>query len=95
MGDFGARDPFPAEIESKFGEKVLGNTDTEHKILIPAASALSLAQQDCIVISPGQTPLSEYEARQLLFKVSYMNYPPMFFACFGNSDLSEAHLPLG
>nr|AXA12010.1 chloroplast Rubisco accumulation factor 2 [Nicotiana benthamiana] len=69
LGDFGARDPFPAEIESKFGEKVLGNTDTEHKILIPAASALSLAQQDYTVISPGQTPLSEYEARQLLFKV--------------------------
>ncbi|RVW39297.1 putative pterin-4-alpha-carbinolamine dehydratase [Vitis vinifera] len=47
LGDFGARDPFPAEIESKFGEKVLGNLDTEHKILIPNVSALSLAQQEC------------------------------------------------
>ncbi|KAK6135573.1 hypothetical protein DH2020_030681 [Rehmannia glutinosa] len=25
LGDFGARDPFPAEIESNFGDKVLGN----------------------------------------------------------------------
>ena len=30
--DFGARDPFPAELESNFGEKVLGNWDTEHII---------------------------------------------------------------
>ncbi|KAL0304010.1 UNVERIFIED_CONTAM: putative pterin-4-alpha-carbinolamine dehydratase, chloroplastic [Sesamum radiatum] len=44
LGDFGARDPFPAELESNFGEKVLGNVSTEHKILIPSASALSLAR---------------------------------------------------
>ncbi|TMW83056.1 hypothetical protein EJD97_003125 [Solanum chilense] len=69
LGDFGARDPFPAEVESKFGEKVLGNPDTEHKILIPAASALSLANQECTDILPNQTPLSEFEAKQLLFKV--------------------------
>ncbi|XP_060181549.1 probable pterin-4-alpha-carbinolamine dehydratase, chloroplastic [Lycium barbarum] len=69
LGDFGARDPFPEEIESQFGNKVLGFSDTEHKILIPTASALSLAQQECTVISPDQTPLSDYEARQLLFKV--------------------------
>lgn len=30
--DFGARDPFAGEIESNFGEKVLGNSDTEHII---------------------------------------------------------------
>lgn len=30
--DFGARDPFAGEIESNFGEKVLGNYDTEHII---------------------------------------------------------------
>ena len=30
--DFGARDPFAAEIESNFCEKVLGNYDTEHII---------------------------------------------------------------
>lgn len=69
LGDFGGRDPFPAEIESKFGEKVLGYCNTEHKILIPTASALSLAQQECTPTSPNQTPLSEFEAKQLLIKV--------------------------
>ncbi|KAM3355551.1 putative pterin-4-alpha-carbinolamine dehydratase, chloroplastic [Capsicum galapagoense] len=69
LGDFGARDPFPAEIESQFGEKVLGFASTEHKILIPTASALSLAQQECTPISPSQTPLYEFEAKQLLLKI--------------------------
>jgi 4a-hydroxytetrahydrobiopterin dehydratase len=31
----GARNPFPAEIESNFADKTLGNTDTLHRILIP------------------------------------------------------------
>ncbi|KAF8044381.1 hypothetical protein BT93_A2391 [Corymbia citriodora subsp. variegata] len=69
VGDFGARDPFPAELESKFGEKVLGNVDTEHKILIPVASALSLAEQDCSPVSPLQSPMSLDEAQKLLKKV--------------------------
>jgi hypothetical protein len=30
--NFGARDPFAAEIESNFGEKVLGNWNTDHII---------------------------------------------------------------
>ncbi|KAG8487917.1 hypothetical protein CXB51_018749 [Gossypium anomalum] len=69
LGDFGARDPFPAEIASGFAEKVLGNVDTEHKILIPNASALSLAKQDCSPISPLQPPLSVDEAKALMKKV--------------------------
>ncbi|KAL9226110.1 hypothetical protein vseg_001960 [Gypsophila vaccaria] len=69
IGDFGARDPFPAELESQFGEKVLGNMSTEHKILIPQASVLSLAQQSCIALSSDATPLTKDEAKQLLFKV--------------------------
>lgn len=69
LGDFGARDPFPAELESNFGEKVLGNVSTEHKILIPQAVALSLSQQSCVPISPNDTPLSKDDAKQLLFKV--------------------------
>jgi hypothetical protein len=32
LQDFGARDPFAAEIESNFGEKVLGNYNTDHII---------------------------------------------------------------
>ncbi|GMH26681.1 hypothetical protein Nepgr_028524 [Nepenthes gracilis] len=69
LGDFGARDPFPAEIESKFGEKVLGNMNTEHKILIPIASALSLSQQECTPISHLQPPMCIDVAKQLLLKV--------------------------
>ncbi|KAG8381020.1 hypothetical protein BUALT_Bualt06G0077700 [Buddleja alternifolia] len=69
LGEFGARDPFPAEIESNFGDKVQGFMSTEHKILIPNASALSLAQQQCTPISQLGHPLSEEEAKQLLFKV--------------------------
>ncbi|KAL5973740.1 hypothetical protein ACLOJK_030396 [Asimina triloba] len=70
LGDFGARDPFPAEIESNFGEKVLGNVDTEHRILIPNLSALSLAQQECSPISPSQPPMTIDEAQSLLRKAS-------------------------
>lgn len=71
LGDFGARDPFPAELESGFGEKVLGNVDTEHKILIPKLSALSLAEQDCSPASPFQTPMSADDAKKLLKKVIF------------------------
>ncbi|CAO2161218.1 unnamed protein product [Urochloa humidicola] len=66
LGDFGARDPFPAEIESKFGEKVLGNVDTLHQILIPTLSALSLAR---LPLQPGAEALSLDDARGLLLKV--------------------------
>ncbi|OMO94793.1 Transcriptional coactivator/pterin dehydratase [Corchorus capsularis] len=69
LGDFGARDPFPAEIESNFGDKVLGDFGTEHKILIPKAAAFSLAQQDCSPISPSQPPMSLEDAKALLMKV--------------------------
>ncbi|EOY22708.1 hypothetical protein QUC31_007892 [Theobroma cacao] len=69
LGDFGARDPFPAELESGFGEKVLGNGNTEHKILIPKTSALSLAQQDCSPVSPLQAPMSVDDAKALMKKV--------------------------
>lgn len=69
LGDFGARDPFPAEIEYQFGDKVLGPVDTEHKILIPNASALSLAHLQCTPISPLQPPMTEIDAKTLLLKV--------------------------
>ncbi|MED6181212.1 Alpha subunit of the F1 sector of mitochondrial F1F0 ATP synthase [Stylosanthes scabra] len=69
LGDFGARDPFPAELESNFGDKVIGNVDTEHRILIPNISALSLAQQQCSPISPIQSPMSEEDIQNLLRKV--------------------------
>ena len=70
LGDFGARDPFPAEIASGFAEKVLGNVDTEHRILIPNLSALSLAQQNYTPLSPLQRPILKEDAQKLLRKVN-------------------------
>lgn len=70
LGDFGARDPFPAEIASGFGEKVLGSGNTEHKILIPNLSALSLSQLDCSPVSPLEPPMAEDDAKELLRKVN-------------------------
>ncbi|CAL9243072.1 unnamed protein product [Arabidopsis halleri] len=69
LGDFGARDPYPEEIASQFGDKVLGCQSTEHKILIPNASVLSLSQLQCSPVSPSQPPLSADDARTLLHKV--------------------------
>ncbi|KAK1436866.1 hypothetical protein QVD17_02650 [Tagetes erecta] len=68
LGDFGARDPFPAEVETNFCENV-GTFDTEHKILIPNIAALSLAQQQLTPISDLQSPFSEDDAKSLLRKV--------------------------
>ena len=80
LGDFGARDPFPAELESGFAEKVLGNVSTEHKILIPSLTALSLSQQQCDPhISPLQPPMSEDDAAKLLKKVDFSCY--ISFVC--------------
>lgn len=74
LGDFGARDPYPAEIASQFGDKVLGPQSTEHKILIPNASVLSLSQLECSPVSPSQAPLSPDEAKTLLHKVNFLTY---------------------
>ncbi|CAM6103737.1 unnamed protein product [Calypogeia fissa] len=68
VGEWGARDPFPGETESNFGEKVLGNEGTEHIILIPP-SLLGLAERTCTPLEPGTAPLSEEEATALLRKV--------------------------
>ncbi|PKA53295.1 4a-hydroxytetrahydrobiopterin dehydratase [Apostasia shenzhenica] len=69
LGDFGARDPFPEEIESNFGEKVVGYESTEHRILIPNLTAVSLAERSCEPVSSSQPPLSDEEVKQLLKKV--------------------------
>lgn len=70
LGDFGARDPFPAEIETNFSDRV-GLLDTEHRILIPNVAAMSLAQQECTPITHLQSPISEDDAQQLLRKVHF------------------------
>lgn len=71
LGDLGARDPFPEEIESNFGENVVGNTDTLHRILVPNLRALSLAQLSCEAIPPSQPPLADDDAEKLLKKVKF------------------------
>ncbi|GLJ20579.1 hypothetical protein SUGI_0374750 [Cryptomeria japonica] len=69
LGDFGARDPTTAEVESNFGENVVGNFGTDHKILVPNVSALSLAHMTCHPIQSNQPPISRHEATGLLRKV--------------------------
>ncbi|MQL79495.1 hypothetical protein Taro_011941, partial [Colocasia esculenta] len=69
LGDLGGRDPFPAEIESNFAENVVANSNTEHKILIPNLSALSLAQRSCDPVHPSHPPMSREDAEKLLKKV--------------------------
>ncbi|KAM0926229.1 hypothetical protein ACQ4PT_003371 [Festuca glaucescens] len=66
LGDFGARDPFPEEIASEWGEKTLGNVDTLHRILIPTVSVLSLSR---VPLQADPEVLSEEDARRLLHKV--------------------------
>lgn len=68
--EFGARDPFPEEIASNFGDKVLGYSDTEHVILVPTAPALSLAQRSCVSpLPPDTTPFPLDQAKALLRKI--------------------------
>ncbi|CAN6486858.1 unnamed protein product [Victoria cruziana] len=69
LGDIGARDPFPQELESNFCDKVIGNANTEHQILIPVSSTLSLWSLECRPLSPSDTPFSYDDAQKLLRKV--------------------------
>jgi hypothetical protein len=71
LGDIGARDPFPQELESNFAENVLGNTDTLHRILIPNISALSLAEMKIEPVESLKQPLSAEDSRRLLKKVNF------------------------
>eukprot|EP00249_Psilotum_nudum_P013881 c24564_g1_i2 orf=844-1257(-) len=68
LGDFGARDPFPAEVESGFCNRVLGNASTEHVVLIPNSFSVGLGEKSCKPVSPGQCPLSIDDARDFLRK---------------------------
>eukprot|EP01025_Chloroclados_australasicus_P019499 TRINITY_DN20645_c0_g1_i1.p1 TRINITY_DN20645_c0_g1~~TRINITY_DN20645_c0_g1_i1.p1 ORF type:complete len:227 (+),score=17.54 TRINITY_DN20645_c0_g1_i1:73-681(+) len=63
--DFGARDPFAAEIESNFCEKVLGNWDTEHLIKAPDSigAFVGLAAKSCSDATAA--PLEERERERL------------------------------
>ncbi|XP_024533261.1 probable pterin-4-alpha-carbinolamine dehydratase, chloroplastic [Selaginella moellendorffii] len=66
--ELGARDPFPEELESKFGDKVLGNASTEHIILVPSRP-VEIAQKSCAELPRGATAMTEKEAKEFLRKV--------------------------
>jgi 4a-hydroxytetrahydrobiopterin dehydratase len=72
LGDIGARDPFPQELESNFAENVLGNTDTLHRILIPNISALSLSEMKIEPAESLKQPLSAEDSGRLLKKVNFL-----------------------
>lgn len=66
--DFGARDPFAGEIESNFGDKVLGNYDTEHIIKPPEkiSEIIGLKSKRCIPCEGGNVQkLEEKEVERL------------------------------
>ncbi|PNW88881.1 hypothetical protein CHLRE_01g049000v5 [Chlamydomonas reinhardtii] len=65
--NFGARDPFAGEIETNFGEKVLGNYNTEHLIKPPDTikSVMGLSARKCQDNVATLKVLSE-EQRELL-----------------------------
>eukprot|EP00200_Dunaliella_tertiolecta_P005958 CAMPEP_0202355044 /NCGR_PEP_ID=MMETSP1126-20121109/10098_1 /ASSEMBLY_ACC=CAM_ASM_000457 /TAXON_ID=3047 /ORGANISM="Dunaliella tertiolecta, Strain CCMP1320" /LENGTH=226 /DNA_ID=CAMNT_0048947585 /DNA_START=216 /DNA_END=896 /DNA_ORIENTATION=- len=65
--DFGARDPFAGEIESNFGEKVLGNFDTEHVIKVPnkIKNYVGLTSRTCSA-EGAQTPVQDEKEINLL-----------------------------
>ncbi|GJP31520.1 hypothetical protein CLOM_g12610 [Closterium sp. NIES-68] len=71
IGDFGARDPRADELESQFGDKVLGNADTEHRILLPSGitEVAGLSARNCAPLPAGTLPLAEPGARELLKRV--------------------------
>ena len=71
FGDnFGARDPYAGEIESNFGEKVLGNYNTEHIIKPPDAMAelTSLSKKKCVPCEGGNVPAVGEEDKERLRK---------------------------
>ena len=57
MQDFGARDPYEAEVKSNFANKVLGNADTSHVIRHAACFAHTLlcVCPACFAVLAGQT----------------------------------------
>jgi 4a-hydroxytetrahydrobiopterin dehydratase len=62
--------PCAAELESNFGDKVIGFAGTEHHILIPTLSVLSLAEKTVKPVPEGTAPLTEDQAKALLRKVN-------------------------
>lgn len=72
IGEFGARDPLATELESDFGNKTLGNSDTEHRILVPSkiTSVAGLSSRHCAPLAEGTQPYTEPEAREMLKRIT-------------------------
>lgn len=70
-GDFGARNPRPAELESNFADKTLGDWDTEHKIKLPSKirEVNGLARLSCEPLPEGAAALPLEDCKALLRKV--------------------------
>lgn len=60
-GGFGARDPRPDELESNFGDKSIGNWDTEHIIRPPAGmgAVTGLYSKSCTPLADGTIALDD------------------------------------
>ncbi|PSC76700.1 pterin-4-alpha-carbinolamine dehydratase [Micractinium conductrix] len=65
--DFGARDATAGEIGSNFGEKVLGNYNTEHVIKPPEAmnEIMGLQSKKCVPCEGGVQALGETDVNRL------------------------------
>ena len=71
MGEeFGARDPYAAELESNFTDKVLGNADTEHRIFIGKLSHIFKNRMaDMEISSEYNQAVDDAELEDLVKKV--------------------------
>lgn len=68
--DFGARDPYAAELESNFTDKVLGNADTEHRIFIGKLSHIFKNRMaDMEISSEYNQAVDDAEIEDLIKKV--------------------------
>lgn len=65
--DIGARDPFEGELVTGFGNKPLGNADTEHQIRAPDAIAnlVGLGTKKCVPCDASTPILSEKDVERL------------------------------
>lgn len=67
-GDFGARDPYDAEIATQFGNKAFGHADTDHITRAPTGidKFLGLKSKHCAPCTDGKVPLLSKEEVEAL-----------------------------
>ena len=84
MQDFGARDPYEAEVKSNFANKVLGNADTSHIIrrvaclsytllcVCPASFAVHQDRQSCLQSMSEVSTFSAIRGRSSCCRVAVL-----------------------